>query len=508
MTNQDVKRRLAEIAEMDWLDQETALDELRQDCVDADLNHTKKALEKSLRKMEKHRDARERNDAMSAATEELNEEFFVIEVGSKVRVGHWVDEETGRELKDGEMEMRRTVAFLTKADFLTLVENHTVDTPEGPKPAGPLWLTSPERRQYKGTTMVPNGGAPEGFLNLWQGYGVEPKEGPCDLILDHIHEVLCNGNAEMSEYTLNWIALKIQDPARVMGVMPLFLGGQGTGKGIIFDDLLAQRIFGPHGIVIEDSDQLTGKFNKHLMDACYVFADECFFVGDKRATQKMKRRITAPTMLLEPKGVDTISVASRLGIIAATNEKHAVNVDADDRRTVVERVSGSKRGDYDYFAVLFKHVYGDGAAHFLQKMLDRNVSNFHPERDRILTEEGINQRELSMHGVHRWWQESVDVGEFPAAVSTPHSFENGPNKAGWEDRPVTISKKKLREAYHEWARSHAGERYSDTQFLAFWNRLEEIAVFEKAGSDSNDRKVIFSVLSKQINKLEDFLCEK
>ena len=182
---------------------------------------------------------------------------------------------------------------------------------------------------------------------------------------------LCDGNAEMYEYLLDWIATKIQHPTRVMGVMPVFIAGQGIGKGVIFEELL-MRIFGQHGLAIEDSSGLLGKHNQHLMDVCYLFADEAFFAGNKRDAQKMKRRITAPTIIIEPKGVDSMVVPSYLGIIAATNESHAVHVEHDDRRTVAMRSSDARKGDTEYFKTLRNHINGDGAAHFLEKMLRRD----------------------------------------------------------------------------------------------------------------------------------------
>ncbi|WP_171240542.1 primase-helicase family protein [Ruegeria sp. HKCCA5491] len=505
MNTNDIKRHLAEIAEMDWLEHDNALDSLLDECANAGVSMTKRNLERSLKRMIKHRDADERQDAAQQATDILNEEFFVLIIGSKFRVGHWVEQPMRlKKNATGDMKTRKVLSLLTKTDFLALVENITVATPEGLVPAGPLWMASPDRRQYRGTVMRPTGEVPDGFLNLWMGWGVEPKEGPCDLILDHIRDVICNGDDALNEYTLNFIAAKIQDPARVMGVMPAFLGGQGTGKGIIFDDLLAQRIFNQHAVVIEESGHLLGKFNKHLMSACYVFADECFFVGDKKANQKMKRRITAKTMLLEAKGLDGETTPSYLGIIAATNESHAVHVEHDDRRVVVGRTSDGRKRDYDYFEHLSDHIEGDGAAHFLQKMLNRDVSDWNPERDRPLTAETISQKERSLKGVHRWWMEVVHSGEFPVEG---YAFEGGfgGKVPDWQKEPIRISRKKVRDAYQKWALSHAGERYSDHGFKAFWNALAEIADFGEPEGSNSDQKSIFSELPKQIIKLNAFL---
>lgn len=492
MNGTDVRRRLADIAEMDYFDRGPAINDLVVDCRQASYPQTKKQLEAALKLMVKNRDAEERQEVIESINRSLFQKYFTILIGGKFRVGFWSDEPA----KGG---TRKILTLMRKHDFLDTVAN--IKLPNG-EPAGPHFLSNQDRTDYVGTVMKPNGDVPEGYLNLWQGFGVDAKEGDCSVILDHIHEVLCAGNREFSDYILNWFATKIQDPTRVMGVMPVFISAQGAGKGVIFEDLL-MRIFGQHGLAISDGEQLVGKFNKQLLDACYVFADECFFVGDKRSAQKLKRTITAPTLNLEPKGVDIVTVTSYLGIIAATNMDHAVNVEHGDRRILTGRCSDKRCKDYPYFDALFAYIEGDGASHFLHLMQTRDVSNFHPERDRPMTDETIRQRELSLNGVHRWWQEVVAEGRLSElrGVVQPEGATN------WNDGAIKISKRNVRDAYREWAKNNAGEAFADNKMLAFWNRLGEIADFGDVRGDSNNRPVLFAALPKQISKLDSFLRE-
>tara|TARA_R110002049_G_scaffold205746_4_gene376250 strand:+ start:1281 stop:2609 length:1329 start_codon:yes stop_codon:yes gene_type:complete len=442
--------------------------------------------------MVKHRDADEQEEVIESITAPLLETYFTIVIGGKFRIGYWSDEPA----KGG---TRKTLTLMQKHDFLDAIAN--IKLPNG-QPAGPHFITHKSRTDYKGTVMIPKGHVPDGYLNLWQGYGVEAIEGDCSIILNHFHEVLCAGNRKFSEYMLNWIAAKIQEPTRVMGVMPVFISAQGAGKGVIFEDLL-MRIFGQHGLAISDGEQLVGKFNKQLLDACYIFADECFFVGDKRSAQKLKRTITAPVLNLEPKGVDSVTVTSYLGIIAATNMDHAANVEHGNRRILPARCSDKRRKDYAYFDALFSYIEADGASHFLHMMLSRDVCNFHPERDRPMTDETIRQRELSLSGVHRWWQEFVAEGR----LSDVQGAVPLADLANWADRPIRISRKSLRDAYQEWTKNNAGEAYSDNKMLAFWNRLGEIAVLNNVGGDNNNRHILLAELPRQIIKLKAFLCQ-
>ena len=65
-------------------------------------------------------------------------------------------------------------------------------------------------------------------LNLWQGWGVEPKPGDCSLILKHIAEVLAGGNAEFAEYIV--LAWSIQNPAAPAEVALVLIDEKGAGK--------------------------------------------------------------------------------------------------------------------------------------------------------------------------------------------------------------------------------------------------------------------------------------
>ena len=61
---------------------------------------------------------------------------------------------------------------------------------------------------------MPNGPAvlPGCYLNLWRGWGVEPRKGSWRLIERHIAEVLANGNQEFEDYLKKWTAWKFQNP--------------------------------------------------------------------------------------------------------------------------------------------------------------------------------------------------------------------------------------------------------------------------------------------------------
>jgi hypothetical protein len=61
---------------------------------------------------------------------------------------------------------------------------------------------------------------------------------------------------------------------------------EGVGKEILGRCLL--EIIGRHALHISNSGQLVGRFNEHLRDCVYLFADEAFLAGNKK-----RRRVEA-----------------------------------------------------------------------------------------------------------------------------------------------------------------------------------------------------------------------
>ena len=175
-------------------------------------------------------------------------------------------------------------------------------------PLGNWWTSHERRRTYKGLIFRPDvhDAVVNGRLNLWRGWGVEPQPGDWSLMRQHIREVLAAGDDEADAYIMNWFAWAVQHPAEPAEVALVLKGGKGTGKGTLGNGLV--RIFGQHATHISSVRHLVGNFNAHLRDACLLFADEAYWPGDKAAEGTLKRLITEPTLFIEPKVVDGVTV--------------------------------------------------------------------------------------------------------------------------------------------------------------------------------------------------------
>jgi hypothetical protein len=220
-----------------------------------------------------------------------------------------------------------------------------------------VWLTHPARRQYEGVVFEPTRSIDTHF-NLWRGWGVEPKAGDCSLWLAMVRDVICSGSADLFDYVIAWCADAVQNPTNRPGVVLVLRGPQGSGKGT-FARVLG-KLFGDHFLHIRHGRHLTGNFNAHLANVLLLFADEAYFPGEKSGEGALKGLITEPTIPLEYKGKDVISVNNYLRVLMASNSDWVVPAAMDDRRFAVIDVSREHAQDSEYFGAIYAQLENGG----------------------------------------------------------------------------------------------------------------------------------------------------
>ena len=99
----------------------------------------------------------------------------------------------------------------------------------------------------------------------------------------------------------------------------------------------------------------------------FLFADEAYWAGDKKAESVLKGLITEPTLLIEQKGIDAVQWPNRLHVLMAANADWVVPASYDERRFAVFDVSNkyaqgaaSESERRDYFDALFHEIENGG----------------------------------------------------------------------------------------------------------------------------------------------------
>lgn len=236
---------------------------------------------------------------------------------------------------------------------------------------GDAWFSHPKRREYIGLIFNPKQ-TPPGYYNVWRGFAAEPKEGDCSLYLKHIEENIANGDKAIYDYIIGWMAHTVQHPDVLVGVAIVMKGSMGVGKGVFAEQF--GKLFGRHYMLLNDSGQLTGKFNGHMKDKCLLFADEAFWAGDKAAEGKLKSMITESTINVEMKGKDVYTIKNNLHMIFATNNEWAAPAGPKERRFFVIDVGEKHMQDHPYFQAICNQMDNGGREALLHFLMNYDVS--------------------------------------------------------------------------------------------------------------------------------------
>lgn len=307
-------------------------------------------------------------------------------------------------------------------------------------PLGDAWIAWPRRAGAIGLTFDPTVDPGEGIegrivngrLNLWAGFGVKPltaeergRSGGWTKFRSMILNDLCNGDKEFNSYVLRWLAYKMQNPALPCETSLVFKGAKGVGKTTLGEAMV--KIFGSHGLPVSRRNQFAGQFSGHLVTACFVFADEAVWGGNKDDEGTLKKLITDRHVLYRAMYKEEAFGVNRVGLIMATNEEWAVPATFEERRFAVMEVSDrnqvSKPGISDeekarrvkYWADVHNEINNGGLAAFMTDMLAMDLGGWTPRQDVPKTAALAAQVEQGLRGVQLWYYELVTEQRLPVA---------------------------------------------------------------------------------------------
>lgn len=275
------------------------------------------------------------------------------------------------------------------------------------------WGRSPDTKFYKGVAFDPLNKDPT-RINLWRGHAIEPKEGNCDIIDELLWKVLSNQSHEKYNYLMNFLAHALQKPSKKPEIMPVFYGGQGTGKGS-FGELIT-AIWPYTTLMTQNVDEVVGQFTGSLERAYFVLLDEALFSGDRKSANSLKSKISEKKMRIAEKNQPSRTIDSYHRFIAFTNEEKFATVARDDRRFYVCEVSDDYKQDRDFFGRYYKALEDESTlAAFVHKLMNRDLTDFEV-RDRPITAEHAQQKIESLDGFNSYVYDLLDSGQFTGDI--------------------------------------------------------------------------------------------
>lgn len=352
---------------------------------------------------------------------------------------------------------RTVIDFVGVDAFRTFYKTTTFQSGRQTRPIGDAWLEWPGRRTYQGILFAPGKTLPPEYLNLWRGFGVTPKPGKWTKMRAHIRDVICSGDPKLDAYVMGWLARAVQFPGQPGEVALVLRGKQGTGKGTLGHWM--RRIFGNSGRQVSNPEHLVGRFNSHLKDCAFLFADEAFFAGDRKHIGVLKSLITEPTIQVELKGRDVFETPNCLHVLMASNEEWVVPAAADDRRYCVVDVSDVHRGHHSYFEAVLAECNSGGLEAMLHDLMHYDLRGF-DVRAIPATEALDDQKVQTMGSADRWLFDLLDGSPMPGFSDS----------STWGDEGFKLDKNAAYEDYLSKCKSRYVDKYPKSG-NAFWRHL-------------------------------------
>jgi len=344
--------------------------------------------------------------------------------------------------------------------------------------------------------------------NLFKGYGVTATQGSCELIRQHIKEVICAGDDVVYEAFLNLLAWQFQQvgkPSRI--IVAIRSTEQQIGKSLLTEYL--EKMLGVSYFYSNDAANVFSKFNSQIRGKILVVLDEAVFAKDLKLAAIIKSTATAASIPSEEKFVKPILLPSGINILITTNEEHIAHIERSDARYWIITASPHKFGDTNYFLSVVDERDNGGAEAFLWFLLNRDVSNFIPSRDvpknnaELDIAKALSAAPLSTAD---WLQHSIDserlLGFF--IDSNSEGFTEGTECMVWPENHKKVKAGRLYHAYTIWVnRTKAHRSCSSSTGRAFWDVLTAVGFTP----DVNSNRTIPSITELK-NNLATYLAGK
>ena len=279
-----------------------------------------------------------------------------------------------------------------------------------------LWYNS-HFRAFENICYSPPGGRQDpsnaGCYNMWSGWQIESVRADGG---DHSEGIAClNGHLkylmensdEGLAYVRKWLAHVFQKPGSPTGALLAFLSEQGAGKTSFFQHLMNALMGSGKVLITQDANLLTGRFNvragKHFLGL-----DEASGKDTVMNASQWKAIITEDFTSQERKGIDAVQLPAVGNFAVFTNSiGNSICVERGDRRYVVCQL-GPVKGKA-YYDRLFALIDESNPAYdpqvvraFYDGLMAEDLSGFHPQRDRYISDTHRRFQEANVSPIERW----------------------------------------------------------------------------------------------------------
>lgn len=306
------------------------------------------------------------------------------------------------------------------------------------------------------------------ILNTYVGFAVKPTKLNHDDLkhvvapwVNHIMDVIANGDIVLGNYIINFLARIIQFPWD-KGIVSLIIKSEhGAGKNVVFTPI--EKILGDYFLTLRNVEssfsQFTGRFEKALL--CVFDEAKCY---NKAAIASIKSFIASPKCDIEKKFENSNYTDNYTNFVFLSNEDWILDIESTERRFIVIESNNKFVGRRD----LETKIYMDAIRHLspnilLQYLLERDLSNFDLVIDAPDTEASIDQKIKSLNdSVDRWLHFILSEAK------------NQPQNSWFSNQ---IDAKSVKNEYHHYL--HNEDKVGGKPNSSLWKRLERFGIQHK-----------------------------
>jgi len=218
-----------------------------------------------------------------------------------------------------------------------------------------------------------------------------------------------------------------------------------------------------------DDTHLLSNFNAHMMDACFVFADEITYGGNVKMAGKLKGMVTEKYLIGERKGIDAVGYRNMIHLMIAGNEDWIIPVGPLSRRWFVLEVSNSRANNKDYFTELVGELDNGGREALLHHLLTRNItSNLKKAPSTKALDKQSSRTTNAFNTVIRWWSRKIleeSLDSMDVKILDPADVDG---KSEW---PAIVKTVDLLNEYSQWCILNKVNPVSDFSFYSDMRKL-------------------------------------
>lgn len=344
-------------------------------------------------------------------------------LGSTFEAIKWLNEDHFKTLINGKFKIIRenpngTLDFMDKKDFINnheedrvLVDNKENGTTKS-TPITEIWLKSSDARKYdRGLTFDPShvGNTGEQY-NLFKGWRIKPIAGDVAPFVELMKDVICAGDEENFNYLVALIADMFQRPHLKPGVAVVVRSDEGVGKSFFVERLC--DLVTPYYFPTSNPSYIFGDHNGQLKDKLLLHLEEALWAGSKKDESLLKHLITGPGIPINDKFVPVYSVPNHLHLFITGNPDWLVSAGFKARRIFALHASEKYIQDTEYFGKLAHWFHKEGGAEALMHYFLNHKSDIDLRKVPV-TDELVEQKQLSMGGVAQWLVSIVNSSEMP-----------------------------------------------------------------------------------------------